>query len=364
MMGKVRVLIGTEEVSIEAVAALDPRISVAEVTDALLYELWQRRRRIRVRPIETWLRERGGRIPMEAFLGEESPPASAQGDLDTLLREVEVLCCNTNRVPTDVVSRAPRLRWVQVTGAGVDYLAETGLLDSSVVVTNGSGVHSIPLGEFALAFMFMLAVNASRLFGQKEKRLFRPYLRTELFGKTVGVVGLGAIGSGVARLAKAIGMRVVASRRSAVGRERGVFDIDEIYPPQDLLELLAVSDFVVLSVPLTPETTRLIGERELRAMRPGAYLINIARGGVVDEQALIRALKEGWIAGAALEVFEREPLPPESELWGMPNVIISPHMGGQTEMHVERLTQLFCENLRRYLSGEALINVVDKSLGY
>jgi phosphoglycerate dehydrogenase-like enzyme len=175
---------------------------------------------------------------------------------------------------------------------------------------------------------------------------------------------MGAIGSRVAELAHALGMRVLAIRRSVAERGQGEAPVDELLPPADLSYLLSESDYVVLAVPLTPESTKMIGERELRAMKPSAVLINIARGSVIDEPVLVRALKERWIAGAALDVFEREPLPSDSELWALDNVLLTPHISGGTPRYMERAVDLFCDNLRRYLAGEPLRNVVDVARGY
>lgn len=186
----------------------------------------------------------------------------------------------------------------------------------------------------------------------------------ELRDRTVGIIGLGAIGGEVARLAKGIGMKVIATRRSATRRESGVFGVDELYPYLDLLQMLSESDLVVIAAPLTAETRGMIGEAELRAMRPTAYLINVARGPIINQSALIKALREGWIAGAGLDVFETEPLPPDSELWDLPNVILSSHMAGSTDRRSQRVLGLFCENLRRYLAGEQLLNVIDRQQGY
>jgi len=184
-----------------------------------------------------------------------------------------------------------------------------------------------------------------------------------LRSKTVGIVGLGNIGREVARLAKAFGMRVVATRRSVKRVARAKY-VDILLPREQLLRLLSESDFVVLSLPFTSETNKLIGEKELRTMKPTAYLINIARGNIVDEEVLIRALDEHWIAGAGLDVFATEPLPPDSRLWEFPNVIFSPHIAGGMEDYNIRTIELFCENLRRYLSGKNLFNVIDKKKGY
>jgi phosphoglycerate dehydrogenase-like enzyme len=175
---------------------------------------------------------------------------------------------------------------------------------------------------------------------------------------------MGAIGSRVAALAHAFGMRVLAIRRSVESRQQGEGPVEELLPPSELPYLLGESDFVVLAVPLTPESTRMIGEAELRAMKPSGVLINIARGSVIDETVLIRALKERWIAGAALDVFEKEPLPSDSDLWTLENVLLTPHISGGTPRYMERAIDLFCHNLRRYLADEPLRNVVDVARGY
>jgi phosphoglycerate dehydrogenase-like enzyme len=201
------------------------------------------------------------------------------------------------------------------------------------------------------------------LFRLQEAKKWERITPSGLRGKTAGIVGLGHIGREIARLSKAFGMRVVATRRGAkhVGTMRYV---DAVYPAARLPELLAESDFVVLSLPYTPETEKIIGEKELGMMKPSAFLINIARGGVVDEEALIRALEEKRIAGAGLDVFSIEPLPADSRLWGMKNVIVSPHMSGNMDDYIERATDLFVRNLGRYLEGKRMLTVVDKKKGY
>ena len=186
---------------------------------------------------------------------------------------------------------------------------------------------------------------------------------TVLRTQTVGILGLGHIGREVARLAKALGMNVLATRRSArkVTRTRYV---DRLLPRAQQDELIRESDFVVITLPFTPETKNLIGEKELRMMKPGAYLINIGRGSIVDENILIRALKEHWIKGAGLDVFATEPLPSDSDLWKLPNVILTPHVSGSMEDYTGRTTELFCENLERYLSGKKLLRLINKKAGY
>jgi phosphoglycerate dehydrogenase-like enzyme len=186
----------------------------------------------------------------------------------------------------------------------------------------------------------------------------------ELAGQTLGVVGMGSIGRRIAQVGRAFGMRVLGIRRSFSAEGASDPDLDQSYAPDHLQELLKQSDYVVLSVPLTPETEHIISESELRCMKSNAYLVNIARGHVVDEQALIRALREGWIAGAGLDVAETEPLPSHSPLYGMPNVILTPHIAGVSVHYEARLAELFADNLRRYRAGEPLLHRFDPARGY
>ncbi|MBI4307787.1 MAG: D-2-hydroxyacid dehydrogenase [Chloroflexi bacterium] len=291
--------------------------------------------------------------------------ADASRDLDRILANAEVLF--TRFLPRNVLGRAPRLRWAHLAAAGVDIMVQgSGLLASPVAVTCSRGIHAIPVSEFILSAVLMFAKNTPAFWAEKEKRLWR---RTEreipvVEGKTLGVVGFGEIGRATARLARTLRMRVVATRRSCATPREGVDGADLLLPPAQLHELLRQSDYVALCVPLTPETERLIGEAELRAMKPTAYLVNIARGRVVDEAALVAALKEKRIAGAALDVFETEPLPAGSALWSLPNVIFSPHAAGGSERYCDRATDAFCQNLARYLAGQPLANVVDPALRY
>ncbi len=285
----------------------------------------------------------------------------AQARLDALLAEAEVIY--GIRLPDNVFSRAPRLKWIQVLSAGVDFFLNAEMLASPVILTNVSGIHATAISEFVLARMLMFAKQASWSFQLQREKRWERFTISVLRSKTVGVVGLGNIGREVARLSQAFGMQVLATRRSAkqVGRARYV---DMLLPSAQLPRLLAESDFVVITAAFTNETNKLIGEKELRMMKPTAYLINIARGGLVDEEALIRALEEHWIAGAALDVFATEPLPAESRLWDLPDLIFSPHSSGGMEDYNQRATDLFCDNLRRYVDGQKLRNVVDKKRGY
>jgi len=294
-----------------------------------------------------------------------------------LVREVEVLY--TYHVPF-VPADAPRLRWIQLSSAGADHLVESPILDSPVIITTASGIHAVPIAEFVLGSMIAWSRKFSLLQEYQQQHKWPagrwPVLRGhELRDKTLGIVGYGSIGREIARLASAFGMRILASKRATHNlQDQGYFipgtgDPDgllpaEVYSPERLPEMLSQCDFVVITVPLTPQTRKLIGEAELRAMPSHACLINVARGEVVDEPTLIRALQEGWIAGAVLDVFEEEPLSADSPLWNMDNVLITPHIAGATFRYDDRAVALFAENLRRYLAGEPLLNVVNPRLLY
>jgi phosphoglycerate dehydrogenase-like enzyme len=257
----------------------------------------------------------------------------------------------------------PKLRWLQQTGAGADWLLRAPeIAASELILTNASGVHAIPIAEHILALMFVLSRRMHRFVkAQLSHEWFRRGRLGELDGATLGIVGVGAIGAKTAEKARGLGMRVLGLRRNAA---KSCPHVERMYGPDGLGELLAQSDWVAVAAALTPETRHLIGENELRQMKPSAYLINIARGSVIDETALIRALQEERIAGAGLDVFEREPLPSDSPLWDMRNVVITPHFAGMTPHYSTRVIEIFCDNLRRYQRNEPLRNVVDKQLAY
>jgi phosphoglycerate dehydrogenase-like enzyme len=299
--------------------------------------------------------------------GDESEE-DARSSLADVLQRTDVLLTNPI-VPDDILDRAPNLAWLQLTSAGVDRLLDSEPVRSDrVQVTTASGLHAVPISEWVLGAMIAFAKGFPRAIDAQREQTWRPFWPQELEGATVAVVGLGAIGSRVAQLAKALGMRVLGVRRSAPARLTAVQAsdprVDELFPAADLAYALAEADYVVLAVPLTDDTRALIGEAELRAMKPGAVIVNIARGAVIDQAALVRALREGWIAGAALDVTDPEPLPPDDELWKAPNVMITPHISGGTPRYMDRAVDIFCENLERYLAGKPLRNVVDPARGY
>lgn len=257
---------------------------------------------------------------------------------------------------------APHLRWVQSGGAGVERFLTSDFIASPIILTNAAGVYAIPIADHVMAFVLHFSRGFGRLLrSQLEHRWGEEVEPDELTGKTLGIVGLGGIGAEVARRAKGFGMRVIAVRRRP---ERPSRFADEVRGPDALPWLLAESDYAALCSALTPATRHLIGEEELSRMKPTAYITNIGRGGLIDEPALIAALQAARIAGAGLDVFATEPLPADSPLWDMPNVLITPHTSGSSPRSHDRLMELFCENVRRYLAGERLLNVVDKKAGY
>ncbi len=288
--------------------------------------------------------------------------AKALKQLEQVMREADVLY--TLRLPPNLDKRSPNLKWIQFMSAGVESVREAKNLPASIQVTNASGCHAIPIAEHVMGFMLMLVKESLRSLKNQEARKWERFFPNELAGKTLGIVGLGSIGSEVARLGKCFRMKVTATKRSATKRQANVEGVDEIYAANELKQLMADSDFVVVSVPFTAETTGLIKEPELRAMKKTAFFINIARGKVVDQPTLIKALKEGWIAGAGLDVADPEPLPPESELWSAPNLILTAHISGGTVGTGGRAAQLFSDNLKRFLADKELVNVVDRQRGY
>ncbi len=273
----------------------------------------------------------------------------------------DILC--TFELPGPL-EEARQLKWIQLVSAGAEHVLKAGIRESDVLVTTASGIHQYAMSEFVLCSMVMLSRRIPMILKETAEHKWRPqrpraYYGEELYGKTVGILGLGAIGRRVAQTARCLGMRTLGVQR---GTSTGI--VDEVYHPSRLLEMLPLCDFVVIALPLTSETRGMVGERELRAMKPSAFLINIARGQIVDEETLARALREGWIAGAAIDVFAQEPLPTDSELWDLPNLILTPHVSGNFSAYLDRVMDILRENLKRYVAGEPMINVLDKQRGY
>ncbi|MBN1219327.1 MAG: D-2-hydroxyacid dehydrogenase [Anaerolineae bacterium] len=286
-----------------------------------------------------------------------------RSEIEAVLDDIEIA---VDRFPHDLIPKARNLRWLQQWGAGADWLLRyPEVADLDFILTNASGIHAIPISEHIFAFLFAFARGFPLAIRAQVQREWVSYDQQksvfELAGKTMLLIGLGAIGSRTATVATALGMRVLAIRRNPSLGSPGV---DKIFGLDQLLEVLPQADFVVVTLPLTHQTKGLIGEAALRAMKSSAYLINIGRGGTIREDVLLRALKEEWIAGAGLDVFETEPLPADSPLWALDNLIITGHYAGATPHYDERALAIFMDNLQRYQAGESLANVVDKKLGY
>jgi phosphoglycerate dehydrogenase-like enzyme len=288
-------------------------------------------------------------------------------ELASLIKEADILFAGY--FSREMFGSASRLKWIQTHLAGVERFLYPEVVDSQVIITNAGGVSSIPISEQVMGMMLCLSRKLHVFIGNQLECKWRTgelellAQLEELAGKTVGIVGLGRIGTEIAKKAKCFGMRVIATKRKASSQMPS--HVDKLVAAENLNELLAESDYLVLQLPLTRETQEMFGEQQFRSMKKTAYLINTGRGEVVKEDALIKALEEGVIAGAALDTFAVEPLPKDSPLWGMKNVIITPHVAGFTPQYLDRLTDLFCENLNRFIvRKEELINVVDKRRGY
>jgi phosphoglycerate dehydrogenase-like enzyme len=269
---------------------------------------------------------------------------------------------HSNRTLRAIFSRCVRVRWVHTRAAGIDSLLFPELVESPVTLTNGRAVYSSSLGEFALAAILYFAKDLRRMIRSQLAGKWEPFDVEEIAGKTVCIVGYGDIGRAVASRALAMGMRVIAVKR-APQAPRDEY-AERILGPEGRIELISLADYVVVAAPLTPETRGMVAGREMAAMKPGAVLINIGRGPVVEEAALIHALGEGRIKGAALDVFETEPLPAGHPFYGMENMLLSPHCADHTADWETNAMQFFIEQFGRFRKGEPLRNVVEKRRGY
>ena len=257
---------------------------------------------------------------------------------------------------------APNVRWIQATSAGIgQFVRRTSYATRmpATVFTTASGVHAQPLAEFCLLAMLLFSRNIFTIQDQQDRKHWERLAGTDLLGRTLGIVGMGKVGREIARLSRPLGLQILGIKRHADGIDPANYHVDKLYGSDGLDDLLRQAEYLVLCLPHTDETTKLIGARELALLPQNAVLINIARGAVVDEAALIEALQSGHLGGAALDVFEEEPLPEKSPLWDMPNVLVSPHSASTSDRENERLTDLFCANLRCFLSGKPMQNVLD-----
>jgi D-3-phosphoglycerate dehydrogenase len=271
--------------------------------------------------------------------------------------------CGHAKVPVDweAAVAAGKLRWIQSSAAGMDHCLVPAVVNSKIVVTSASGVFAKQVGEQTMALLLGLVRRLPTFFRAQQAREFIRQPTGDLHGKTVGIVGFGGNGRRIAEVLAPFDVRIVAT--DLFPRDCPPH-VDQLWPADQLPQLLQSSDVVILCVPLNEQTQHLIDEAALAMIRPQANLINVARGPVVHERALVAALKSGHLGAAGLDVTETEPLPAESDLWGMSNVIITPHVAAQSASRVSDATALFCENLRRYQTGQPMLNLVDKQLGF
>ncbi|GAC1456642.1 MAG: D-2-hydroxyacid dehydrogenase [Ktedonobacteraceae bacterium] len=325
-------------------------------------------------PIEQAWVERLKRVSPDLTI-EHQQSLAAQ---DSLWQEVEIIYGFPWKMPT--LEQAPRLRWVQLYSAGADRLVSSPLFETDIMITTASGVHAINIAEYVFTMTQAWYRKLPQLLTWKQGKEWAKDKEStdssieELHGKTIGIVGYGSIGRQIAHLAQAYGMRILAMQRGNNHKDTGyqflnVGDPEGTLPERyytfdQLHTMLQVCDVVVAAVPLTSETKAMFNAEAFQAMKDRAFFVNIARGDVCDEMALISALEQKQIAGAALDVFQQEPLPATSPLWDMPNVLMSPHDSGVTPHYNERAATIFEENLRCYLAGQPMYNLVDKKRGY
>jgi phosphoglycerate dehydrogenase-like enzyme len=306
---------------------------------------------------------------------------SVEGLADGPLDDVEVMLRGwlSSDAFDRLLARAPHLAWVHSATSGVERALTPASRERGLVVTNARGVFSRPIAEYVLMMILAVSRRLPQLLELQRERTWQPLEGAELRDVTVGIVGLGSIGRAVGALATAFGCRVVAIRRRPAsegeeardgdaqdGEDRsfGEVMLDRVGGPETLPELLGESDFIVLAAPLTAETEEMINAETLAMVKPGAWLINVARGRLIDERALLRALRDGPLGGAVLDTFRDEPLPPMSSFYDLPNVIVTPHTAWSSGRVLDRSVELFCDNLRRFAKGEPLLNVVDPAAGY
>ncbi len=278
-------------------------------------------------------------------------------------KDAEILVTYGEDLDTEVLKKLSSLKWVQVISAGVERMPLKALEDQGVIVTNARGIHRTPMSEYTLGLMLSHTRRLQTFVTQQQKQVWDRSPRIdELAGKTLGILGAGAIGSEIARKAQAFDMHVIGLNQSGKAEP----NFDQMNTINELDHILTVSDYVVVVLPITEATKNLIGERELRLMKSSAVLINIARGAIIEESALIKALSEGWIEAAYLDVFDEEPLPNSHPFWTLENCWITPHISGRSPHYMNRALSIFEQNLHEYINGhlEKLHNRVSAQKGY
>ncbi|MHB1167096.1 MAG: D-2-hydroxyacid dehydrogenase [Carboxydocellales bacterium] len=300
---------------------------------------------------------------LQAKLGQlDISVYSSIEEAEAELAEAEILLTYGEDLNGEILKKCKALRWIMVVSAGLERLPWDELREQRVLVTNARGIHRGPMSEYTLGVMLQLTRRSQELFTlQQQKKWDRTIRVEEIQGKTLGVLGAGSIGQEIARKAKVFGMKTLGLNRSG----RPIEHFDQIYPTTELNQLLGACDYLVVVLPLTKETKHLLGAAEFGRMKESAYLINISRGEVVDEQALIAAIRDKRIAGAVLDVFCQEPLPVDSPLWDLDGVVITPHLSSRSPLYMERAMEIFADNLTVFLQGYGeMRNVIDLSKGY
>jgi D-2-hydroxyacid dehydrogenase (NADP+) len=279
-------------------------------------------------------------------------------EVDRYIAEVDVLLCFSPPMADDLGRKAKKLKWIQALGTGVDNILDLPSLGPEVVVTNIRGIHGAPVSEATIAYMLSLARDLRRSVHAQDKSTWERWPSRLLDGKTVGILGVGLIAEYLAPICKQFGMKTIGIS----GTPRTTKGFDRMVARDDLIKVVPQLDFLVTLAPLTPETRGIIGEKVFAAMKPAAYLVNVARGGVVDEPTLIAALETGKIAGAALDVFSEEPLPPDNPIWKAKNITIFPHLGGYSHGYEERAMPTIAGNMAKFVAGDltSMINIVRK----
>jgi phosphoglycerate dehydrogenase-like enzyme len=312
-------------------------------------------------------------LPPRLYAADHTGPegwsrtASQQREWEELLSQADILWDLPKPAHRPVLELCPNLKWVQTTSAGVGpSVKQAGLAGTDVIVTTSSGIHATPLAEFVFAALLFHVKRIAQLQAWQRERAWERFSAGELKGQTLVVVGPGRIGREVARIGKAFGMTVIAVGTTDDPSRRDVLAVDEYVSRPGLESALERADCLVLCCPITPDTEGMIGRAQIEAMKPGIALVNIARGAVIDEEVMIESLQSGHIAFAALDVFQTEPLPQDSPLWSLPNVLINPHSASTALAENQRVTDIFTANLRRFLDGrfDEMMPVLDKERGY
>ncbi len=293
-----------------------------------------------------------------AFPGREIVSLENEDQFASEIGEIEYLLALSP--PPDYWPQAKKLKLVHSIGAGIDHMWPLKGLPEGVIIANASGLVAEPMSEFGLALILIVRKRIDRAISQQRTRTWKRYSPLNVEGSTLGILGLGQIGAALARRAAQMGMRVIGTQRTP----KTVEHVDKIYPPDQTIEVAAQSDVLISLLPWTPDTHGLIDETVIRAMKPGSALVNMGRGGIIDEAAMCRALEDGHLSGAALDVMEQEPLPEDSPLWHAPNLVMTPHIAGVFPTYMEEIALFFAANVERIEAGQPVPTEIPRDRGY